>query len=60
MEQWMCPKVPEWVETIETLRKFAVRYLQTAYDVLTMLLQAKWQYLMRTVPGVQEYMVPVE
>ena len=27
MEQWVRPKVQEWEETIDTLGRFAVRYL---------------------------------
>ena len=50
----------EWAETIETLGKFSVKYPQTAYSGLVVSLQAEWQYLMRTVPGVGEYMGPVE
>ena len=43
MEQWSCHKVKEWSETIETLGRFAVRYPQTAYVGLAMLLQAECQ-----------------
>ena len=39
---------------------FDVRYLQTAYAVLAMSLQAEYKYLMQTVPGVGDYMSPVE
>ena len=60
MKQYICPKVQEWSDKKNTLRRFAVRYPLTAYSGVAILLQAKWQYLMRTVPGVQEYMVPVE
>ena len=40
--------------------RFSVRYSQTAYEGLAMSLQEEWQYLLWTVPGVGEYMVPVE
>ena len=43
MEQWVLPKVQDWVETIETLGRFAVRYPYTAYVRLAMLIQAEWQ-----------------
>ena len=60
MEQWIRPKLKEWAETIETLGRFVVSYLQTSYSIVAMLLQAEWQYLMQTVPGVREYMGLVE
>ena len=52
MEAWLLPKAAEWVETIETLGRFAIRYPQTAYAGLAMSLQAECKYLMWTVPGV--------
>ena len=57
---WICPKVKEWVDTINTLKRFSVRYLHTAYYRLAMSLQAEWQSLMQSVTRVGEYMVPVE
>ena len=51
IEQWSCPKVKELSEIIDTLGKFAVRYMHISYVRLAMLLQAEWQYLMRTVLG---------
>ena len=39
---------------------FDVGYLQTAYAVLAMSLQAECKYLMQTVPGVGDYMSPLE
>ena len=52
MEEWIRPKVQEWEENIETLGRVLVRYPQTAYAILATSLNAEWQYLMKTVPGV--------
>ena len=60
MEEWICPNVQEWAENIETLGRVLVRYPQTAYARLATSLNAEWQYLMHTVPGVIEYMGPME
>ena len=60
MEQWILPKVQEWEETIETLGKFSVRYTQTAYVGLAILLQAEYQFLMQTILRVREYMDPAK
>ena len=60
MDQWIHPKVQELAEKIETLRRFAVRYQKTSYSGVAMLFQSEWYYLMRTAPGVREYMGPAE
>ena len=41
MEKWIRLKVQEWAETIDILGRFAVRYLQTVYTGVAMLLQAE-------------------
>ena len=60
MEQWIRPKLKEWAETIETLGRFVVSYLQTSYSIVAMFLQAEWQYLMQTVLEVGEHLGLVE
>ena len=50
------PKVAKWVHTVEVLARIAVKYPQSAYAGLTMLLQAKWQHLSRAVPGVEGHL----
>ena len=37
-----------------------VKYPQSAYAGLTMLLQAEWQHLSRAVPGVKGRLQPIE
>ena len=58
--EWVKPKVAAWVEGVRILAGFAGRYPQTAYAGLVMSLQAEWQYLQRTVPGVEEHMGELE
>ena len=60
MEAWLLSKVAEWVETIENLGRFAIRYPQTAYAGLAMSLHSEWKYLVWIIPGVGEYMGPNE
>ena len=60
MEAWLLSKVAEWVETIEILGRFAIRYPQTAYAGLAMSLHSEWKYLVWIIPGVGEYMGPNE
>eukprot|EP00957_Ditylum_brightwellii_P116202 8863407-Ditylum_brightwellii.AAC.1 len=57
---WVKPKIAAWVEGVKALTGFATRYPQTAYAGLVMSLQAEWQYLQRTVPGVGEHMGELE
>eukprot|EP00957_Ditylum_brightwellii_P161977 12332619-Ditylum_brightwellii.AAC.1 len=59
-EEWVKPQVEAWAEGVQTLASFAHRYLQTAYEGLTMCLQAKWQYLQRTALQVGTLMGPIE
>ena len=60
MDEWIRPRVQEWTETIDTLGRFAFSYPQAVYAGVAMSLKAEWQYLVLTVPGVGEYMGPVE
>ena len=60
MDEWIRPRVQEWKETIDTLGRFAFSYLQASYSGVAVSLQAEWQYLVLTAPGVGEYMGPVE
>ena len=54
------PKVVNWIHAVEVLARIAVKYPQSAYAGLTMLLQAKWQHLSRAVPGVKGHLQPTE
>ena len=54
------PQVDAWAHGVIVLGKIARRQPQSAYNVLGMSLQFEWQYLKRTVPGVDTLMGPIE
>ena len=54
------PKVSGWVHVKEVLAHSMVQYPQSAYTRLTMLLQAEWQHLSCTVPGVKGRIQPIK
>jgi hypothetical protein len=56
LEQWLEPKVRQWVEGVEILAHIASRFPQTAYAGLVTSLQAKWQYICHVVLGVEHYL----
>ena len=60
LEAWVRPKVEAWYHMVCNLAKIANQYPQSAYYVLEMSLQLEWQYLQRTVPGVDTLMGPIE
>ena len=60
LEAWVKPQVEAWAHGVRVLGKIARRRPQSAYASLGMLLQLKWQYLQRTVPGVGPMMGPIE
>ena len=49
-----------WDHRVRVLYKISRRNPQSAYTGLGMLLQLKWQYLQRTVPGVGTLMLLIE
>ena len=59
-DRWVEPMVEQWVAGVKALAKVAIRYPQSAYHGFTTSLQSEWQYLCRCVPGVEEFLGPVE
>ena len=59
-EEWVRAKVEKWADGVKILSSIAKRYPQTAYAGLTIWLQAEWQYVARTVPGINHIFEPVE
>ena len=53
LEAWVRPKVEAWSHGVRTLAKIAKQYPKLAYSGLGMSLQLEWQYLKRTVPGLE-------
>ena len=60
LEAWVKPQVEACSHGVMVLAKIDRRHPQSAYAGLGMLLQLKWQYLQRTVPGVGTLMGPME
>ena len=56
----MHPKVEAWAHRVRTLAKIAKQYPQSVHAGLGMPIQIDWQYLQRSVPGVDNCMVPIE
>ena len=56
LSRYVEPNVANWVHAVEVLARIAVKYPQSAYAGLTILLQAKWQHLSRAVPGVEGHL----
>ena len=59
-QEWLDPKIQQWVHGVETLAKVARRFPQTAYAGLAKSLQQEWQYLQRVTEGVADRFAPVE
>ena len=59
-EEWVRVKVKKWADGVKLLASIAKRYPQTAYAGLTISLQAEWQYVARTVPGINFLFEPIE
>src|SRR4051812_1105147 len=53
-------KVKDWVREIEILSKIALTEPHAAYAAFTHCLQAKWNFLSRTIPGVEALLIDVE
>ena len=53
-------RVDEWVASVDVLSKIAVSQPHAAHSVFVHRLQAKWGFLMRTVPNLSEQMQPLE
>jgi hypothetical protein len=60
LKLWIDPMVKKWGAGIETLVRIAVMFPQNAYAGLVLSLQAKWQYICHVVPGVGQFLEPVE
>ena len=53
-------KVKNWIQEIEILSKVALTEPHAAYAAFTHSLQAKWNFLSRTIPGVGALLIDVE
>ena len=60
LEAWVKPQVEASAHGGRVLGKISQRHPQLAHASLGILLQLKWKYLQRTVPGVGTLMGPIE
>ena len=59
-DQWVEHMVKKWVRGVKLLAMVARKYPQSAFFGFTQSLQAKWQYLCRCVPGVEQHLERVK
>ena len=58
--RFVAPMVEQWVHGVEVLARIAGKYPQAAYHGFATSLQAEWQYMSRAVPGLGDYLQPIE
>ncbi|XP_063615254.1 uncharacterized protein LOC134788297 [Penaeus indicus] len=59
-EKFIKDRVEEWVNEIRRLAKIATIEPHAAYTALTFGIRHRWNYLMRTVPGIGHLLEPLE
>ena len=60
VKEYVRGKVVGWVSEIESLSRIAMSQPQAAYAALTHGLTAKWTFIMRTIPDIEDEMQPLE
>lgn len=58
--EYVKEKIEAWADGVVILSSIAKRFPQTAYAGLTISLQAEWQHLARTFPGISTLFDPIE
>ena len=59
-EEYVSAKVLGWTKEIEHLAKVAVSQPHAAYAAFTHGLSSRWTYLLRTIPDIQDLLLPLE
>ena len=59
-EEYVSSKVQGWTKEIEQLAEVAVSQPHAAYAAFTHGLSSRWSYLMRTIPDIQDLLLPLE
>ena len=59
-EEYICSKVQTWSEEIKRLANVATTQPHAAYAAFTHGLSSRWSYLMRTIPDIQDLLIPLE
>ena len=60
LEEYISEKVANWVNEVAKLAEFALSQPQACYSAFTFGLKHKWTYFMRTLPDIQDLLVPLE
>ena len=60
MKEYVRGKVVGWVSEIDCLSRIAMSQPQAAYATLTHGLTAKWTFIIRTIPDIEDEMQPLE
>ena len=59
-EEYVCNKVQIWSDEIKRLAKVATTQPHAAYAAFTHGLSGRWSYLLRTIPDIQDLLIPIE
>ena len=59
-EEYVSAKVQDWVKEIQQLAKVALSQPHAAYAAFTHGLSSRWSYLLRTIPDIQDLLLPLE
>ena len=60
LDDWLLPKIDQWVESIKIFGRIAKRYPQTAFAGLSKSLQMEWNYVQRIIPSISDKFVLIE
>ena len=60
LEEYVGNKVETWVQEILKLSEFAMSQLQAAYAAFSFVVRHKWTYFLRTTPGIEDLLQPLE
>ena len=60
VESYVQCKVSQQVDTVKTLSRIPLTQPRAAYSAFTHGLSSKWNYLMRTIPGISDLLLPLD
>ncbi|EDO35883.1 predicted protein [Nematostella vectensis] len=60
LEQYVDSKVDEWVGQVTKLAEFSVSQPQASYAAYTFGLKHRWTYFLRTLPDIEDLLLPLE
>ena len=60
VESYVQCKVSQWVDTVKSLSRISLTQSHAAYSAFTHGLTSKWNYLMRTILGISNVLVPLD